>query len=117
MKCGACQRDCRTTQIAHVASADGAMRRARVCSKCFNRAFHIVVCVTTVEKVIDEMKVHRRESRNVVAGAIKKLRGIVRARRTNPGGGEVQGSPEGCGYEGETDGIERAIELLETGDF
>lgn len=109
MKCGACKRDCRSTSLAYVAEPDGGMRRARVCGTCFNGAIHIVPSVTTVKKGVSEVETTRRESKDIVKGAVHKLRGVVAAYSN---AGKVP--PE---YADRVEGIEQAIDILKAGDF
>lgn len=115
MKCGACQRDCRSTSLAYVAKSDGGMRRARVCGKCFDSAIHIVPSVTTVKKGVDETTVQRRESKDVTKGASKKLRAMAGAYR---GAAESVGDKSQTGFaEGRATGLDQAADILEAGDY
>jgi hypothetical protein len=117
MRCGACQRECRATKLASIAGEDGRIRRGRVCGKCFDGALHIVTRVTVVKKGVDAVTSGRREASDAVSAAAKKLKKLARAYAANPGGGEVQGSPEACSYDGRIEGLEQAVNILEAGDF
>lgn len=115
-RCGACQKACRTTQLAFVVDETakgtaGGMRRARVCNACFNGAIHIVPAVTFVQKGIAPKEAEQRDAREVVKGAVKKLRGIKKARELAL---TSMSDPEDRGV---VDGFEQAINLLEAGDF
>lgn len=110
MKCGACQRDCRKTSLAHVAEPGGGMRRARVCGSCFDGALHIVASVTSVTRGVAEKDAERKEAKDIVAPAIKRLKGIVSGyRATTNRTSEV--------LEAKLEGLEQAIDILESGDF
>ncbi len=114
MKCGACKRDCRSTQLAHVAEPDGGMRRARVCGTCFNAALHIVTAITTVQKGVDETKVQRRDAADATKAASKKLRAIsaaYSAQATTAPSDQTQHA------EGRAAGLEQAADILDSGDY
>jgi hypothetical protein len=100
--------------IAHVAEPGGGMRRARVCGKCFSGAIHIVPAVTTVQAGVDETKLKRRESKEVLRGAITKLRKIAHTYART-----ADSAPDGQGdhANGRATGLEQAADLLEAGDF
>ncbi len=109
MKCGACQRDCRTTRLANVATPDGGMRRARVCGKCFDGALHIVTHVVTVKKGVDETTARRREASEVVKAAANKIARLADAyEKTAKGDDEI---------EFQIAGLRQACEILDAGDF
>ncbi len=76
--------------------------------KCGAPASTCVACVRDGEK---------SDPKKLLANAIKKPRGIVKAKNAYPNGGEVHGSPEACSYNGEIDGLTQAIDILEGGDF
>lgn len=96
----------RSSRIAYVTDSES-LRRARVCGTCFDGAIHIVPHVTRIEKSTDETRRARREASAAVAGAVKKLRGVIRAYESSPLGA----------VNGHLDGLQQAIELLEAGDF
>lgn len=95
--------------MAHVADADGGMRRARVCTKCFDNALHIVAHIVRTEKPVNETAAQRREAKTILKGAIKKLEGIVRAYEATG-----KGDPE---VDAQVSGLVQAIGILEAGDY
>jgi len=109
-KCGACGDPCRKTQIAHVADPEGGLTRKRVCNDCFAGALHIVTHVTHVTKGVGEKEIQRREAREIVQAAVKKLRGMAKAYKP-------QGQPKDAATEGRIDGLEQAADVLEGGEF
>jgi len=105
MKCGACNRDCRVTKLANVAKPDGGLRSARVCKTCFDGALHIVAHIAQVRVGVDETKVKRRDAKEVMKAAVKKIRSVASAYR-KPGADYSH-------YEG----LEQAADLIEAGDY
>ena len=120
MKCAACQRDCRVTQLAlivdtraHVSSRS-CLRSARVCNTCFGLAIHIVPSVTHVTRGVDETKASRRDAREVASSASKKIRSLAHGYRVSIDSGRAV-DPHLT--EGRVAGLDQAADILDAGDY
>jgi len=112
--CGACGKACRTTSLAHVADPEGGLSRKRVCGACFDGALHIVAHVTQVTKGVAEKDVQRRDAREAVAGAVKKLRGMAKSYEAAASSAPDE---QGRHAEGRAAGLDQAADVLEAGDY
>lgn len=114
MNCAACGATMRKSKLALVAKEGGDVARGRVCGSCFAKAIILVPCVTRVTKGVAPSEAARRESKDVVASAVKKLRGMASgyeaaAKRASNGQGEH--------ISGRAIGLEQAADILDAGDF
>lgn len=107
MKCSACHRECRSTSNALIAVPDGGLRNARVCGICYAKGVHIVCSVVAPIASTDPIKERRRESRDVLGSAVKKLRNMAKAYDSAMlESGKARAA-----------GLEQAADILEEGDF
>jgi hypothetical protein len=107
VRCGACDRECRSTSLAFVADDNGGLTRKRVCGTCFDGALHVVVSVTTVPRGENETKAERRDAAAVTRAAARKIRGMAKAYGAIIDDRSV----------GRAAGLEQAADILDAGDF
>ncbi len=126
-RCSGCGKQIRSGSMIFASDGKGGIARKRVGPCCSSKGVLMLVgsieasrckcgapATTCVGCVRDADKANPKK---VLIGALRKLRGIVRAKLAHPNGGEVHGSPEACSYNGEIDGLTQAIDILEGGDF
>lgn len=126
-RCSACGKTIRAGTMIFASDGKGGLARKRVGKCCAQLAVPLLVGTIEASRCACgspattctgcSRDADRAEPGKVLAGALKRLRGIVRGYKQLPNGGEVQGSPEACSYEGKIEGLEQAISLLEEGGY
>lgn len=92
-----------------MAGEKGAIRSAHVCGACFNGAIHLVPTVTTMVRELAETTAKRRESKEIMGAATKKIRRLAKAYAFQRGAGDWE--------KGRSEGREQAADMLDAGDY